>query len=615
MTTVSKIEIKIKGIALSDFEYVSINENIYGIDSFEITCRYDAIEKLDGFLIKNAKDFLGSPVVIQIKVKVGSSEQDILLLKGFVTEIQGSRSGMADNDKIIISGGSEEISLNGKPVTRAFMNKTLEEIVKEVFKQYQNRIKTLINPRDKFSYPYIVQYKESDLEFLKRLSIRYGEWFFFDGDKMIFGELPVRKKDQNLDIGYNLEDFRYQLRVSPVTFSLLSVDPLKPNKYQFKSGSGKVDNTLNDYGKHALVKSKEIFKIAGNDYYQNLNVNEADYQKELEKIGEHDEESDASNLSDLSGSSTNPLITTGMYVKVNCPKQDGSGTTDYGIYLVTSVHHSLDNLLSYSNSFTAVMEKIKIPENTNPYFIKTASNQAGTIADNLDPKKLGRVRIHFPWRENDQIMTPWVNVVTPYTQANSGFYFVPAVKSRVLVGFEGGDVEKPYCFGSLFDETFLPDSAWTGDYNNKDAKVHAIRTVSGQTIELHDESGKEKIRIYDTSNKNEITLDTANGEITIKATEKLTINAKEIEIKAQNGINMEAGQGLELKAMDIKTEAQKGLELKAMEIKTEAQTTLEAKATSVEIKANSSLKATGGATAEVSSSGVMTLKGSMVMIN
>jgi uncharacterized protein involved in type VI secretion and phage assembly len=212
-------------------------------------------------------------------------------------------------------------------------------------------------------------------------------------------------------------------------------------------------------------------------------------------------------------------------------------------------------------------------------------------------------------------MTPWVNVVTPYTQANSGFYFVPAVKSRVLVGFEGGDVEKPYCFGSLFDETFLPDSAWTGDYNNKDAKVHAIRTVSGQTIELHDESGKEKIRIYDTSNKNEITLDTANGEITIKATEKLTINAKEIEIKAQNGIKMEAGQGLELKAMDIKTEAQKGLEQKAMEIKTEAQTTLEAKATSVEIKANASLKATGGATAEVSSSGVMTLKGSMVMIN
>ena len=112
-----------------------------------------------------------------------------------------------------------------------------------------------------------------------------------------------------------------------------------------------------------------------------------------------------------------------------------------------------------------------------------------------------------------------------------------------------------------------PDPAWAGDYNNKDAKIHAIRTVSGQTIELHDDSGKEKIRIYDTDNKNEITLDTANGEITIKATEKLTIEAKEIDIKAQNGIKIEAGQGLNKKQMRYKTEAQTTLEQKAMEIK------------------------------------------------
>lgn len=396
----------------------------------------------------------------------------------------------------------------------------------------------------------------------------------------------------------------------------MSGDPSKTNIYQFKSGAGKVNDILNDYGKHALKKSKELFHVEGIHYYKSLNVNEKDLQKAIDKAGERDEESDASNLSDLSGSSINPFLTAGNYIKANCPSQKATDPPiDYGSYLVTSIQHSFDNLLAYSNRFTAVPEKIKIPENTNPYFIKTSPNQLGTIADNKDPKKLGRVRIHFPWMENDRVMTPWINVVTPYTQNNSGIYFVPAISTRVLAGFEGGDVEKPYCIGALFDETFPPDSAWAGDYNNKDAKVHAIRTVSGQTIELHDESGKEKIRIYDTSNKNEITLDTANGEITIKATEKLTINAKEIEIKAQNGIKIEAGQGLEQKAMDIKTEAQKGLEQKAMEIKTEAQTTLEAKATSVEIKANASLKATGGATAEVSSSGVMTVKGSMVMIN
>jgi uncharacterized protein involved in type VI secretion and phage assembly len=614
MAIVLKLDIGIDGNPLKDFVYVSIDQNIYGIDSFEITCRYDAVEKLDAFLIKNATNYLGSQVIIQTRIRVKDVDHDVLLLKGFVTGIQGSRSGMADNDNIVISGRSEEISLTGKPTNRVFMDKTLEDIVKEVLKHYT--IKIAVKPRDKFSYPYIVQYEESDLEFLTRLSVRYGEWFFYNGEKIIFGELPEPPKEQKLTIGYDLTDFNYQLRVNPVKFSLMSVDPVKTDIYRFKSGTGKVNDALNDYGKHALSKSKELFPIEGIHYYKSLNVNENDFQKAIDKAGERDEESDAANLSDLSGSSINPFLSVGKHIKVNCPSPKPTDPPmDYGSYLVTSVQHSFDNLLSYSNRFTAIPEKIKIPENTNPYYIKTTPEQVGTVADNKDPKKLGRLRIHFPWMENNRMMTTWINMVTPYTQEKSGFYFVPAIDTRVLVGFEGGDVEKPYCIGALFDEAKPPDEKWAGDYNNKDAKVHAIRTVTGQTIELHDESGKEKIRIYDTNNKNEITLDTANGEITIKATEKLTINAKEIEIKAQNGIKMEAGQGLEQKAMEIKTEAQKGLEQKAMEIKTEAQTTLEAKATSVEIKANASLKATGGATAEVSSSGVMTIKGSMVMIN
>jgi uncharacterized protein involved in type VI secretion and phage assembly len=183
------------------------------------------------------------------------------------------------------------------------------------------------------------------------------------------------------------------------------------------------------------------------------------------------------------------------------------------------------------------------------------------------------------------------------------------------VGFEGGNIEKPVCLGNLYDDDYPPDQAWSGDFNSSDSKIQAIRTQSGQTIEFHDDSGNEKIRIYDTNSKNEITLDAANGEIKIKAAEKLTIEAKDISIKANAGIKIQAGQTLENKANEIKSEAQTTLEQKAMDIKTEAQTSLGVKATTVEIKASASFKAEGSATAEVSSSGVMTVKGSVVMIN
>jgi len=611
MSLISEILIDIHGQKPLNFEYVTLNENIYGIDSFAITCRYDALEKLDGFLIENTKGFLGLPITIQTKVKVNNQEKTGVLFKGFVTEIHGSRSDMSDNDKVVISGGSMEILLNGKPVCKVFENKTLEEIVKDVLGSYSFSKK--IKPRDNFRYPYIVQYQESNMEFLKRLSIHYGEWFFFNGADMIFGELP--KSQEEIIIGYDLKDFRYQLRLNPVKFDLLSADPLNSKIPKFKSGSGKADPNQNVYGKHALKESKKLFPNEGLGYYEHLNVEETAYQKGIEKAGERDEISDAIKLSDMSGVSTNSFITPGIFVKISCMDEKGRTKIPYLSYLITSTQHSFDNMLTYNNSFSAIPAETGMPENTDPYFIKTTQNQVGRIADNRDPKNLGRVRISFPWMDNTSSMTPWVKGITPYVQANSGIYFVPAVGSRVLVGFEGGNVEKPYCMGNLFDEDYPPDKAWAGDYNNSDAKIHAIRTVSGQTIEFHDESGKEKIRIYDTNNKNEITLDAANGEIKIKATEKLTIEAKDIEIKAQNGIKIEAGQDLEHKANAIKSEAQTTLEQKAMDIKSEAQTSLEAKAATIEIKADASLKATGNASAEVSSSGVMTVKGSMVMIN
>lgn len=585
---ISKIEIKIPGKKPFNFENITINENIYGIDNFAITCRYDAFEKNDGFMVENSRTYLGLPITIQTTAKIGSQEKPGHVFKGFITEIQGSRSDIAENDRITISGGSMEIQMSGKPRCRAFNDKTLEEIVKEVLSSYSfsNKVQT----RDKFRYPYIVQYQESDMEFLKRLSIRYGEWFFYNGTDMIFGELP--KKDLDMTIGFDLNDFQYQLRINPVKFSMVSIDPLNSNIPKYVAGSGKADSNLNIHGKHALKESKKLFAEEGLEYFEHLNVEETAYQKAIEKEGERDEVSDAVNLSDMSGNSTNPFIAPGMYARVSCLYEKGKTKIPYLSYLITSVQHSFDNLLTYNNSFSAVSAETTIPEYTDPYFIKTTQNQIGTVKDNVDPDKLGRVKIAFPWMDGNS--TPWVRCITPYVEANSGVAFVPAIGTRVLVGFEGGNIEKPYCLGNLFDKDYPPDSAWAG------AKIHAIRTASGQTIEFNDDSGSEKIRIYDTNNKNEITLDAANGEIKIKATEKLTIEAKEIEIKAQMGMKIEAGQTLEQKGMDIKTEAQ---------------TSLEAKAASVEINANASLKASGSASAEVSSSGVMTVKGSMVMIN
>ena len=595
MSLLSKIDININQKPLKKFLRVSINQNLYGIDSFEIICRYDALEEMDGFLIENSKDFLGLPIVIQTRITVNDEEKDGINFRGYVTEIKSSRSAMADYDQVIISGGSSEIALNRKPTNQAFLDKTLEEIVREVLKKYE--FKSNISPRNNERFPYIVQFEESDLEFLKRLSIRYGEWCFFDGKEFIFGEIPMVEK--TLTIGRDLRDFSYELRTNPVKFSLFSLDPLKLEKYTYQSGNSKVESNLNMYGKHALKMSKKMYTEEGKDYYEHLNVDEKNYKKELERVGETQETADAANLTELSGSSGNGFLQAGFQVKINCLKQDGKGTIDYGKYLITSIQHDMDNTFAYENSFTAIPAETSIPENTDPWFIRNTSNQLGMVTDNKDPKKLGRVKISFWWMEGKQ-STPWVKIASPYIHKEAGFYFIPAKNSRVLVGFEDGDVEKPYCLGNLFDEDANPDPNWAGNANESNAKIHAIRTASGNTVEFHDAGGEEKIRIYNKDGKNEITLNSGNNEITIKTGGKLLLDAGDIEIKASGGIIMEAGKGLEQKATDIQTEAKSSLKQKGL---------------TVETKADSSYKAQGSASAEVSSSGNTTVKGAMVMIN
>ncbi len=186
-----------------------------------------------------------------------------------------------------------------------------------------------------------------------------------------------------------------------------------------------------------------------------------------------------------------------------------------------------------------------------------------------------------------------------YTTENGGNFFVPEIYSEVLVDFVDGDIDQPYVAGTFFStdvRPFYPDSEWASDAAN----IKAIRTRSGHTIEFHDSDGGEKIRIYDSENKNEITLDSANDELKISASGTLKIEANDIEIKAENGLKIEAGQALEQKGNQVNTEAQSDLK---------------STGTNVEIKANASLKAEGSASAEVSSSGTMTVRGSVVQIN
>ena len=170
----------------------------------------------------------------------------------------------------------------------------------------------------------------------------------------------------------------------------------------------------------------------------------------------------------------------------------------------------------------------------------------GVVTNNQDPDKLGRVKVKFPWLD-DQDESNWARVATTMAGNNRGTFFLPEVNDEVLVAFEHGNVNKPYVVGALWNGVDAPVRD-NGDgknnqrvirsraghefiLNDEDGKEQVeIKTKAGHQFLLDDTSGSEKIAIIDKSGNNKIEIDTAQNSIAISAQTKISLKAQTIEI-------------------------------------------------------------------------------------
>jgi type VI secretion system secreted protein VgrG len=87
--------------------------------------------------------------------------------------------------------------------------------------------------------------------------------------------------------------------------------------------------------------------------------------------------------------------------------------------------------------------------------------------------------VSFYWAGGN-IKSDWMRLIQPHAGAGKGFYFVPEICEEVLVGFEGGNAERPYILGTNYNGS---ESSGYADASNN---VKAIHTRSGTKILLND---------------------------------------------------------------------------------------------------------------------------------
>lgn len=139
------------------------------------------------------------------------------------------------------------------------------------------------------------------------------------------------------------------------------------------------------------------------------------------------------------------------------------------------------------------------------------------------------------------MMTPWLRMAQPYAGGGKGFSFIPEIGEEVMIDFEGGNAERPFVKGTLYNGVDDVDNKWVANGNSHN-QIKAIRTRNGHTIEVHDEGNDGYIRIYDNEKENYIlTFSTDRKLIMLESTGN-------IELYAQNDIIMHAGHDIKATA-------------------------------------------------------------------
>lgn len=282
----------------------------------------------------------------------------------------------------------------------------------------------------------------------------------------------------------------------------------------------------------------------------------------------------------------------------------GVGEPFAGKYTLTSTRHLFTDQVGYTTEFTVSGRQERSLYGLTSH--GTAANDRDTglvpavVSDVKDPAKVGRVRLTFPWLSKDFTST-WARVVQPGAGKDRGSVVLPEVGDEVLVGFEHGDFEAPYVLGGLHNgKDSMPKlSVDPVDGTSGEIAARAFVSRNGHKLEYIEDDG--------------IVLATGDGKLVVKLDKKNQLieltSAKGVNVKASNGVTIDSGSGpLELKGQKVSVKSLSDAVI-------EATSSLKLSGTSGVKVEGATVSVAGQGQAELTASGAVTVRGSVVRIN
>lgn len=288
----------------------------------------------------------------------------------------------------------------------------------------------------------------------------------------------------------------------------------------------------------------------------------------------------------------------------------GVGTKFAGDYYLTEVEHRLtrDNQIT---RFTAgPLEATELVDlvGRGPQAVDRFTRSGlviGIVTNNNDQEHPGLVKVKFP-ALGDQDESAWARLVSVGAGTTRGFQVVPEVNDEVLVGFEHGDPRRPFVLGGLWSPTIAPPVAHDQVFDGDKVKQWQIKTRTGHTVTFLDEQATDDASIK------LLHADTATMLEMKGASVKLVSNRKPIEISDGSGkgsVAIDGSGNVTIKGETVKIEGTSGVTI-------ESKARLDLKGTTgAKVDGGPNLELMASGAAKLQSSGQLTVKGSITMIN
>jgi uncharacterized protein involved in type VI secretion and phage assembly len=501
-----------------------------------------------------------------------------------------------DTNEVTVLALDKAHRLASQTRVRTFQNQTYADVVRTIASEQglQAEVGELT-----VRFDYLIQ-TSTNFSFLNEIAFRCGYQWRVVGTKLIF---KPRAATSGIVVTYGEDMRRFKARFTAqneaTDVSVRSWDPLTKKVI---TGTATVSNlrsqTEQDPPTLATGGRTDGRATAGAFNASSLVATSSDEATELAKsLGSRIASSDFTARGVCIG---RPEIDAGSTIAVV-----GVGTKLSGSYYVTNVEHRFgrgDMTTTFSTGDGRTSGIVDLlggsPERVSPFGQNGLT--IGIVTNNKDPDGIGRVRVKFP-ALSDQEESWWARVVTPGGGSQSGLMLMPQIDDEVLVGFEHGDLRRPYVLGGLWGPKAKPPTAAETFLSQNKVIQWGLRTAAGATLAFRggDQPADKHFKVA-----------LADGTMQYLGSDKIEIIAqnKSIELKSGQASILITDQGdIQLTGMNIKLNAKQGVTIDGLTIAAKAKT-------SCNVEGSASLALKGGGTADLQASGITSVKGSLVKI-